>query len=130
MTRIGAGVGKAPRRAARLAVRLAAVQLALLALPGCEGIDTALETVTERARGTAPVVRGDSGGAAAMTLIACPKSQAQIEAAQVVMNEMVQYGSEMVVARNGGSARLTINSCPPPLTGTETTVTIPQRKGH
>jgi hypothetical protein len=47
-----------------------------------------------------------------MTVITCPSTLAGIEAAQALLSQMINYGSEMVLAQGSGIAKLTVNACP------------------
>jgi hypothetical protein len=76
----------------------------LLTLAGCGGGD--------RPSGSTPVVRASSGGSAAVTIIACPPSEARAMAVGELIQVLTQH-DELVIARDGGHARLTINACPP-----------------
>jgi hypothetical protein len=79
-------------------------------LADCAGINGVLDQISRT--GAAPVVRGTDGGSASLVLIVCPRTAAGIEAAQAVLDRMIEYGAEIVLARGGGSAKLTIDACP------------------
>jgi hypothetical protein len=89
--------------------RCSALILCVL-LVDCAGINGVLDQISRT--GAAPVVRGTDGGSASLVLIVCPRTAAGIEAAQAVLDRMIEYGAEIVLARGGGSAKLTIDACP------------------
>jgi shikimate 5-dehydrogenase len=85
----------------------------MLALPlcACSGIDSVLDAVSASS-GTSPIIKASNSGSARMTLIMCPRSESNVEAARELLQQMIATGSELVVARSGGNAALTINACP------------------
>lgn len=78
---------------------------------GCSAFSTASEKIGSLGS-YAPIVRASDGASAILTIVACPRTLEGGEGLKALLDEMVQYQSELVSARNGGNARLTLNICP------------------
>jgi hypothetical protein len=56
-------------------------------------------------------VTAQDGASAALTIVACPPTDARAVAVGELIQTLAQH-EELVTAREGGSARLVINACP------------------
>lgn len=88
--------------------------MAVVLLTGCAGLNGLLDSASMSSSGQAPVARGVDGGAASVLIVLCPRTPQAVLAASELLDRLISYGSEIVMARAGGSARLTINACPAP----------------
>jgi hypothetical protein len=86
---------------------------AIGSLVSCSGINAAIEQAATKAGGTVPVVRAADGASASLTVTVCPRTAEGGEGVKALLDELINYQSEIVAARSGGSARLVLNLCPP-----------------
>jgi hypothetical protein len=87
---------------------LAALLVALAAMPGCSGF---LSTPRGTIQGGNPLVTASDGASTTLVVLTCPTNPGQVTALQETINMLSAHGL-MVAADSGGSARLTINACP------------------
>ncbi len=105
-----------PPSPGRLLAALAFGALAALcvaAVAGCGPATMRAFGLTSPATAAQPVIAGEDGGSATLTLIACPPQSIRgAEELHDVLAMLVSYSGLIVSAHQGGSGRLTIDVCP------------------